>query len=125
MDEINILHISDIHFGMESGNNFTLKAHRENALNEMLNTLSKLKEIDRPHIVVISGDIAWQGRKEAYSIASEWITKLLNLFNIGPGELIVCAGNHDLDRTKTMGIKPPNNSIEADQWLALENIENF
>ncbi|EEM08341.1 hypothetical protein bmyco0003_49370 [Bacillus pseudomycoides] len=125
LNEINILHISDLHFGMESEKAETQKAQRDNALKEMINTLSKLEDKDRPHIVVISGDIAWQGKESAYSIASEWISDLLNIFNIGMEELVVCAGNHDINRNKTMGMNPPKNSTEADEWLSVEHLENF
>ncbi|MGH1256539.1 MULTISPECIES: tetratricopeptide repeat protein [Bacillus] len=125
LTEINILHISDLHFGMESEKSETQKAHRDNALKEMINTLSKLEREDRPHIVVISGDIAWQGKDSAYSIAGEWISDLLNMFNIGMENLVICAGNHDISRNKTMGMHPPKNSKEADEWLSVENLENF
>lgn len=125
LNEINILHISDLHFGMESEKDETKKAQRDNALKEMIKTLSNLKDEDRPHIVVISGDIAWQGKESAYSIANEWISGLLNVLNVGKENLVVCAGNHDINRNKTMGMSPPHNADDADEWLSVEHLENF
>lgn len=125
LNEINILHISDLHFGMESEKDETKKAQRDNALKEMIKTLSNLKDGDRPHIVVISGDIAWQGKESAYSIANEWISNLLNVLNVGKENLVVCAGNHDINRNKTMGMSPPKNAAQADEWLSVEHLENF
>ncbi|TKH10136.1 hypothetical protein FC678_15375, partial [Peribacillus simplex] len=84
-----------------------------------------LEKEDKPDIVVISGDIAWQGKSDAYNIAKEWIMKLLSTLGLSSNELVVCAGNHDLDRTKTLGFSQPQNSEEADKWLSIENLENF
>lgn len=124
-NNVNVLHISDIHFGMESSTETTMIAHRENALNELLRTLSILKKEDKPDIVVISGDIAWQGKDDAYNIAKKWILELLAALELSTQQLVICAGNHDINRNKAMGISPPSTSKDADKWLSIENLENF
>lgn len=124
-ENVNVLHISDIHFGMESTRDITMQAHRKNSLDEMILALSRLEQEDKPDIVVISGDIAWQGKSNAYTLAKQWILQLLSAVNLTPNELVVCAGNHDIERNKTLGINPPRNSAEADSWLSIENLENF
>ncbi|MRN56383.1 tetratricopeptide repeat protein [Paenibacillus monticola] len=123
---VNILHLSDLHFGAENSiKNPTALAQRKIALDSLVDTISKVTENEKPDIVVISGDITWQGSKEGFEQAAIWIEKLLIKLNLTTTELIICAGNHDIDRRKTKGMNPPNNSRDADDWLSLESLENF
>lgn len=120
---LNILHISDLHFGMESKAQSTLYAQRNIALNSMLDTLVNWEhQID---LVVISGDITWQGKKSGYDEAHIWIECLLDKLNLTSEDLIICAGNHDIMRNKTIGMGLPVDANEADEWLKIENIDNF
>ncbi|PET17059.1 metallophosphoesterase family protein [Bacillus thuringiensis] len=127
MDNIvNVLHISDIHFGMEKAEQVTMAAQRKNSLDQLLKILSDLELEDKPDIIVISGDISWQGKKEGYLAAKSWIEEeLLVTTNLTSKELIVCAGNHDINRNKAFGTLPPTNSRMADDWLKIESLENF
>lgn len=122
---VNILHISDIHFGMETDKQVTMSALRKNSLDQLLKTLDDLEFDDKPDIIVISGDISWQGKQEGYLSAREWIKELFATTNLTSNELIVCAGNHDINRVKALGISSPTNSKVADDWLKVENLENF
>lgn len=122
---INVLHISDIHFGMESSDNPTGFAKREIALEEMVKLLQNLNNDDKPDIVVISGDIVWQAREEGFKIAQKWIENLLSVLELTPQDLVLCAGNHEINRQKTIGLTRPGNSSEADKFLSIENLENF
>lgn len=120
---INILHLSDIHFGMEEDK--TQLAQRKNALDELLVTISNLDYNEKPHIIVISGDITWQGKIDGFSSAKSWLQQLLNKVSLNPNNIILCPGNHDLDRKKTIGLGVPISSAEADDWLSVENMGNF
>ncbi|MFX3638895.1 MAG: tetratricopeptide repeat protein [Candidatus Pristimantibacillus sp.] len=122
-DTVNILHISDLHFGMENVNQPTLNAQRKIALNSMLDALNRNK--DSIDLIVISGDITWQGKKSGYDDARIWINKLLHQLNLTDNDVIVCAGNHDIIRNKTKGMGLPKDSNEADEWLKIEFLENF
>jgi len=123
---VNILHISDIHFGMETDKQATKSAHRKNSLDQLLKALDDLELEDKPDIIVISGDISWRGKREGYLSARKWIEEeLLVTTNLTSNELIVCAGNHDINRVKALGISSPTNSKVADEWLEIENLENF
>lgn len=123
---INILHLSDLHFGMEdSDKKPTSFAYRKNALNQLLITLKGLDSSDKPDIVVITGDITWRGTNFGFEQASVWIADLLVHLELSSNNLIICSGNHDINRDKTLGIKPPVNSEESDLWLSVEHIENF
>ncbi|PQP85055.1 hypothetical protein C0Q44_11340 [Paenibacillus sp. PCH8] len=120
---INILHLSDMHFGMDKDS--TQVAQRKNALDELLKTIAQLSNNDKPHIIVVSGDLTWQGKKEGFLLAKDWLEKLLHLVDLSPNDLILCAGNHDINRKKTIGLGIPNSSSEADTWLSIENMDNF
>jgi predicted MPP superfamily phosphohydrolase len=126
-DKVNILHLSDIHFGAEPNLkvNSTSIAQRENALKGLIELLRRLDLEWQPNIVVISGDIGWKGAKDDYQRAKMWLETLLRVLGLTPKELVVCAGNHDLDRRKTVGMKPPILAEEADEWLKIESLENF
>lgn len=120
---VNILHLSDIHFGMD--NDRTQIAQRKNALNELLNTLSNLDEKEKPDIIVVSGDITWQGKVEGYSLAKSWLQELLHIVSLDTTDVILCPGNHDMTRNRTIGLGIPSSSSEADSWLSIDNIRNL
>jgi len=125
-NKINILHLSDLHFGREG--DATEKAMRENALNGLVRALNlnHLGSEWKPDIIVISGDIGWKGGSEDYELAKNWIEDhLLYTLNLTSDELILCAGNHDIDRKKTKGMNPPTSEKEADDWLKIENLDSF
>ena len=91
--------------------------------------MKKLRGLDAewlPDIIVISGDLGWKGIQEDYQKAKAWFEeKLLKELGLTPGDLVICAGNHDIDRKHTVGMEPPASSKKADEWLATEHLENF
>lgn len=127
-ETVNVLHLSDLHFGMEPNQKVpsTVVDQRNLTLAELIKKLNQVGHKWRPHVVAITGDIAWKARKSDYQKAQKWLTeKLLPVLNLSPDKLIICPGNHDIDRTQTLGMFPPPTSTEADEWLKLENIGNF
>ncbi len=128
MTKVNVLHLSDLHFGVES-----LQVHSATALAQRKNTLdgliNKLKDIDskwKPHIVAISGDIGWSGCDEDYVKAGKWVEEeLLKNLGLNVNDLVVCAGNHDIDLKKTKYNVLPLTSEDADDCLSIENLEHF
>ena len=60
-----------------------------------------------------------------YAQAALFLTDLLSALELSPDQLIMCAGNHDLDRTATIGMLPPPSNDEAGQWLRIENLTNL
>ena len=136
MTLVNILHLADIHFGAEKTPakhnspeiNDTNLAKRTNVLDGLVKQLKSSYQdqpLWKPNVVVISGDIGWKGNKSDYEQAQKWLSLLLDILNLSPKELILSPGNHDIDRNKTVGISPPQNKTEADEWLKIENLENF
>lgn len=126
-NKINILHLSDLHFGAEPNEKVfrTAIAKRKNVLNSFFNVFENLDETWWPDIIVISGDIVWRGKKEDYQFAKGWISDLLNKLNLTSDELIICAGNHDLDRDKTAAMFRPPNCAAADTCLEIEKLDNL
>ena len=61
-----------------------------------------------PDIIVISGDIGWAGKRSDYGNALvDFLTQLLRKTSLSTDKLIVCAGNHDKDTTKSKSAKRP------------------
>jgi predicted MPP superfamily phosphohydrolase len=128
MSKINILHLSDIHFGAEpvtdeiESTALTIKNGILDKLNEVL---VGLEPNWMPNIIVISGDIGWKGIESDYKQAEIWLNKLLDKLHLTKDEIIFCPGNHDIEREKAKTILIPNNSKEADDLLKLENLINI
>jgi len=124
---LNILHLSDLHFGYESASDSqpTPQAQRLNTLNSLIDTLKRFETAWKPDIIAITGDIGWKGVEENYTIAGPWLKKLLKTLDLTPSELIMCAGNHDLDRQKTYSMAPPSSAKQADEWLHIEHLDNL
>ena len=126
--KVNILHLSDLHFGMEPTEKIASTAvdQRNLTLEELTKTLAALDEKWRPDLVAVSGDIGWKGIKADYDQALSWFRDhLLPSIKLAPQSVVICPGNHDIDRNKTIGMKPPDTAKDADDWLKLEFLENF
>lgn len=96
--KILILHLSDIHF--EKSSDYSNK--------NLSGIISALKNIDEfsSVIVVVSGDVAFGGKRKQYEIAYYFLANLKNRikdeFDIGRVDFIIVPGNHDVDYDKGM-----------------------
>ena len=127
-ETVNILHLSDFHFGMEPTEKISSTAvdQRNLTLDGLVKELKRIDGKWRPQVVAISGDIAWKAREDDYQKARNWLNnELLRVLELPPERLIICPGNHDIDRKQTMGMLPPPAFGYADEWLKLENISDF
>lgn len=126
---IKILHLSDIHFGIEPTNDRLINNNQVAERELVLRGLKKkLKELDKewePDSLIISGDIAWRGKKGDYELAKVWLEELLQSLNINPNRMIVCPGNHDLDREIAKSRNVPRTSKDADQFLSNDDIDGY
>ncbi len=129
MAKVNILHLSDLHFGVEPSEErpaTTALAQRKNTLDGLINELKDIKAEWKPDVVVISGDIGWKGSDADYAKARTWIKDdLLKVLDLSVDDLVMCAGNHDISRKYTKGMPPPSSPEDADDWLSIESLENF
>lgn len=110
-----ILHLSDLHFGYDEKEQ--KKADREIVLKELIDVLSKLRLDWKPTIVCISGDIAWSAKKLDYKAAGKWFEKLFKTLDITNENVVICPGNHDVNRHEASYICRPKNPKEADEVL--------
>ena len=126
--EINILHLSDLHFGIENAKVVPPAEieKRDTTLKKLIENLKKISKEQKewkPDIIAISGDIGYAGRKEDYILAREWLTNLLSDLNLGNERLIICPGNHDrYIKDVTTDPKYPSDIIDSDnKWYEFES----
>jgi 3',5'-cyclic AMP phosphodiesterase CpdA len=93
---MNILHITDLHFGTDRS--ITERDERHSALEELIVTAQELDASWVPSVVCVSGDLAFAGRPSDYSQFGDWIKRLLTALNLGVERLVVCPRNHDIER---------------------------
>jgi len=101
-DYVNILHLSDLQFGITDGSDSGKKrvaiGYRERVIEKsLIYYLSRLPDKWKPNIIVISGDLAWNAKKEDYQKCADWIKKLTTTLNVEIENVIVCTGNHDIN----------------------------
>lgn len=67
---VNLLHLSDLHFGYDK--DATAKAQRSESLDLLVKEVRKVGADWKPHILVISGNLTWQGKASGYGELAEW-----------------------------------------------------
>ena len=92
---INILHISDLHFGADKKSEPLSDANRW--CGQLIDDLRDELDCDRLHAVIISGDIGNFSNLEEYQAAEIFLECLGKQFELNPSDLIVVPGNHDLN----------------------------
>jgi predicted MPP superfamily phosphohydrolase len=120
---MNILHITDLHFGRDPSEGAS--DERQLALDRLLNTIEGLDEPWIPTVICLSGDVAFSGRMEEYELAAAWLKRLLSILHLSPANLVICPGNHDIERTFARTYARPPSSEEADQCLGTPIAEQY
>ena len=98
---MNILHLSDIHFGRnypEYGIKDAFEK-KDKILEDLISCIANIEDGLRPEHVVVTGDIAWRGKKKDFDEAYEWFTKLLSAIGLQGKDITFCVGNHDVNRS--------------------------
>ena len=121
-DTVNILHLSDLHFGLEKADNGVYKGNasrQKRAFNTLIRTLvheSSVPNDWKPDIIAITGDIAWSGSPDEYQkFEEEFLLPLLEALGELPIErVITCPGNHDIMRSISLGYERPHTSWELE-----------
>lgn len=97
---MNILHLSDIHFG-RNYERYGIKdkfKDKDHMLAELIECIKNL-EMFRPDHIVVTGDIAWYGKRDEYDEALVWFKQLLKEIGLTGRNITFCVGNHDVNRS--------------------------
>lgn len=94
-----ILHLSDIHFGRDNPK-YSVEGEfrkKKEILQDLLVSIGD--NAIKPDHIIVTGDIAWFGKKEDFDEALEWFKRLLKVTNLSGSNITFCPGNHDVKRT--------------------------
>lgn len=92
--KLKILHLSDFHF--KTGN-----VSQDIVLSSLSKKIEKICKTEiKPNILIITGDIAYSGKKQEYIQAKEFINKIAVFCEIEVDNIFIIPGNHDVDRSK-------------------------
>lgn len=110
-EEVNILHISDLHFGVGKTDRekINYRKQRKSMITSLISELCTYRNQVgqwKPDIVVVSGDIAFRGVSSEYDEYIEDFYEVIKDpekgFGLDEDCIIECPGNHDLIREKTV-----------------------
>lgn len=96
---MNILHLSDIHFGRNNpvyGLKDSFVRH-DQILDELIEMIAGFDEKLKPHHILFTGDIAWMGKESEFKEALKWFRRLLKACGLTGKDISFCVGNHDVD----------------------------
>lgn len=126
---MNILHLSDIHFG-RNYLQYGLKDHFEKhdqILNELIEKIADMDQELKPEHIVVTGDIVWNGKENEYKEALLWFKRLLVACGLKGSDLSFCVGNHDIDLADPNGASgiEAESADELDDAYRYENIHKM
>lgn len=94
------VHLSDIHFGQETGSDVFVHEDVKQRLLEDVRALKAASRIERMDGVIVTGDIAFSGKKSEYDRAALWLDQITEVIGCEKTDVLVVPGNHDIDRTR-------------------------
>lgn len=89
---LNILHISDLHFGTNSVKDQQSTRYCDTFVSSFIKEL-KRKKID---YLIVTGDIANSSKKMEYKKASAFLNEVVKDLSIPKEKVLICMGNHDI-----------------------------
>ena len=98
------VHLSDIHFGQEKGSEVYVHDDVKECLIADVAMLKVAAGIERMDGVIVTGDVAFSGKKSEYDCAAQWLDRLTQVIGCAKTDVLVVPGNHDIDRDR---ITPP------------------
>ena len=129
-DTIVIMQLSDLHFGIsDNPKNFDGGHHfknRQSVEESFLKSFNSIPDDWKPDILVITGDIAFEGKTADYEKAKDFLTKFLNLDGqkIQNNDIVICPGNHDV-YINSREIKKPLARLKKDKLLSEHSSEEM
>ena len=102
MEKLVLVHLSDIHFTGSSG---SIHDGDQTVRDELLRDVAALtSQIGVVTGVLVTGDIAFSGKKEEYQHAAEWLRAVCVRVGCEEQHVSVVPGNHDVDRRLAGGV---------------------
>ena len=92
------VHVSDIHFGQERGTEVYVHDDVKQCLIADVAEVMTAAGIERMNGVIVTGDVAFSGKKSEYDLAAQWLDRLTEVIGCEETDVIVVPGNHDVDR---------------------------
>ncbi|MDE0396151.1 MAG: metallophosphoesterase [Gammaproteobacteria bacterium] len=94
------VHVSDIHFGQERGADVYVHNDVKQCLIADVAQLQAAAGIERVDGIIVTGDIAFSGKKSEFDVAAQWLDDLTGAVGCKKTDVIVVPGNHDIDRDR-------------------------
>lgn len=91
------IQLSDIHFGQEKGSEVIVHNDVKECLIEDAADLVKTHAGGSATGLIITGDIAYAGKREEYQCAGKWLDRLTEAIGCEKTAVQVVPGNHDID----------------------------
>lgn len=95
-----VLHISDLHLGLEDGH---VPFQQNRSLDEFQKDLERLKpkhKVGAISAIVVSGDVALKCDPASFGRAEEFLSYLSDKLNVPKQNVVLTPGNHDIDRRR-------------------------
>ncbi len=105
---LGIVHLTDLHFGKGSEEVF---ADKHRLLASLVAAVEGPLADASQRLLVVSGDLVYQGRTGAYAEAERFIDDLRHRLSIHDTDLVICPGNHDIIRGQADPFHPLNQLI--------------
>jgi len=94
------IHLSDIHFGQEKGGQIVINDDvKERLIDDVSRVMTTMPD-GRASGIIVSGDIAYAGKKEDYILAGAWLDRIAAAAKCKKTDIQVVPGNHDIDRSQ-------------------------
>lgn len=97
-----ILHLTDLHYdvriGHESQHSWSRPARTP--LHDMIASTLGTQKLSEIALIVLSGDFTFRTKREEFEQAFNGVNALLGATGLGPDNVIICPGNHDIAWTK-------------------------
>lgn len=121
-----LLHLSDIHFGRNDpkyGIPDSFEKHDE-ILDGLLRAIEGLDPEFMPEHIVVTGDIAWNGKQNEFDEAKDWFRRLLSVTGLTGKDISFCVGNHDIDLSRKCRRERLDNGMVSriDELYQYENL---
>jgi tetratricopeptide (TPR) repeat protein/predicted phosphodiesterase len=117
------LHLSDWHQGNKE---FDRQVVGDALIEDLERRTTISPDLTKIDFIVFSGDVAHSGKPEEYQAAKvEFFDRILRATGLGPDQLFIVPGNHDLNRDEfellpPALLKPLESDTEVQKWIVEE-----